>query len=1228
MGTVTDPSGAAVRGASVELLDPATGKSYKTVTGPKGTYSLANVPPGPGYKETITSQGFETTILTDIYMNVAATRTQDVKLSVGSVSSTVSVSASSQDVTLNTTDATVGNNFEVQYVNELPVSYRDTPAALLTQQPGMTQSGSATGARTDQTRITLDGLDVNDMAGGTFAKIVANAPVDSVQEFRGTTAGMLASAGAGGGGQFEMVTKSGSNHFHGNINEYHRDTDLEANEWFNNFDGVSRSPLIRNQFGGNLGGPFWKDKAFFFFDYNGRRDVVAGQTTRTVPTTSFQNQNITYYTNITAGTTSSINAAQTASYDPQLIGFDQNMMKLFNGRYPAPNDFTGDAGDLLNTAGYRFNSPEPYHENNYVGRVDLNPFQSHHFFGRVTYTKINGINSAVQFPTDPVTFPVVDTSHAWVVGWDWSIGANKTNSVIWGSTIANLAYPDDYNPQGTTAYSFDGDPTGGDFLTAPYAGPGSSARYFPIPVVRDDFQWTKGSHSFSFGGSFKYPTPQFSNVSDYNSAGVGLGGGVTGLTDSDTWQFRPTDLDRNQTSLTVYDSAFVTALGRFGSSGASWNYNSAGNVLSQGTGFNTKYKYYETEFYFEDSWKATPSLTITYGLRYQNFTVPYEVHGLESVQSQSFWGFMNARIAQSNAGVSGDASVGTAANQVPLITYGLGGKANNGPAYFQPSNLNFAPRIAFAWTPDKAKKLVINGGASVVYDQTIVNAFLQEQSTGYSYLFAGSGGQNFGVAATAAHSAAYNSLLENQRFTSLTSPPTLPTAPAITKPYSPFVAPGDPNCAGIVDSGPCGLAEGGAFNISVDKNLPTPYNLMFNLGMQQEFRGGFIFKLGYVGRLGRRLLAQADGEQLLDFPDTQSGQKLSQAMAALTTWIRQNPNADPSTAPAQPWFEHVLTANGTGESNTGYIASTCSPYPARGDGADTVQCMALHGILPSNVGMAAQFSENTFFTDMGFSAYNGMLITLHKNNSHGLQFDLNYTWSHSIDNVSLVANSYAYEGYGFICDVTRPRLCRGNSDFNLAGNFNGNFLYQIPIGRGRDYFATMPRWADEAVGGWELSGLPSWHTGTPFMGNSVAFLMSYSNEDPALLTGSKGPLQSHVTKQSGQVYDFRSYQQAFNQYTAPVGFQMGERNNLNGPGYFNMDMGLGKTFPIWRELNLKFRADAFNVFNHPNFETPSFQNNMSLVASPNEFGVIPGTVVPNGADESARVLQGALRLEF
>ena len=218
-----------------------------------------------------------------------------------------------------------------------------------------------------------------------------------------------------------------------------------------------------------------------------------------------------------------------------------------------------------------------------------------------------------------------------------------------------------------------------------------------------------------------------------------------------------------------------------------------------------------------------------------------------------------------------------------------------------------------------------------------------------------------------------------------------------------------------------------------------------------------------------------------------------------------------------------------------------APYPARGDVADSVDLMSGYGLLPDNVGMAAQLSENTFFTDLGFSSYNGMLATLHKNTSYGLQFDLNYTWSHSIDNTSLVANSYAYDGYGFICDVLRPRLCRGNSDFDVTQYLNGNVLYTLPFGRGKEFAANIPLWADEAIGGWELSGLPIYHTGQPYMANSIAFLMSYSNEDPAILTGSlSGLTRAHVTVGSdGVVSTFKNPVTAFNQWTRSCGLSDG-----------------------------------------------------------------------------------------
>ena len=190
-GIVTDQSGALVPDATVTLTNSQTGVVYTATSNSYGSYTITQVKPGPGYKIELKHAGFKDTVISGLYMNVDVRRIENAQLSVGEAHETVEVSAESQTVTLNTTDATVGNNFQVQMLNDLPVLDRSNPSALFVQQPGVTLDGAVTGARTDQNRVTVDGLDVNDYATGQFGVIVARAPVDSVQEFRGVTAGYL-----------------------------------------------------------------------------------------------------------------------------------------------------------------------------------------------------------------------------------------------------------------------------------------------------------------------------------------------------------------------------------------------------------------------------------------------------------------------------------------------------------------------------------------------------------------------------------------------------------------------------------------------------------------------------------------------------------------------------------------------------------------------------------------------------------------------------------------------------------------------------------------------------------------------------------------------------------------------------------------------------------------------------------------------------------------------------
>jgi hypothetical protein len=1225
-GVVTDPNGAVIPAVDVALQNDEIGVSYTAVTNTVGSYTFNEIKPGPGYQIVFTHDGFRPYTVSDIYMNVDTTRTLNARLSVKGAAETTQVSAASEDISLDTTDATIGNSFQVRMLNDLPVENRDSPAALFYQQPGVTLEGAVTGARQDQSNVTLDGMEMNADAKGPFGVIVGEAPVDSVQEFRGVTGAPLASAGQGGGGQFELVTRGGTNQLHGALVEYHRDTDTEANDWFNNNAKVPRPPLVRNQFGGNIGGPILKNKAFFFFDYNGRRDARNTAIDLTVPmgtdSSGYRGGNVSYINS--SGSIETLNRSQVAQLDPLGVGWDQAELTLFQKRFPVANDLTGDAGDLVNTAGFRFNAPNPYREDNYVQRVDYNLNDKLKIFGRGTFVRVNALDNPKLFPEDPIgSYPLYDRSYSWVVGYNWQISNSMLNQAYAGETREDRDFKVAYNPMGDNQYQFDG------VYFAYGPGYGSMARTYPIPMVRDDLSWQKGRHSLGFGGTFKWETPNEFAIGNYNLIHVGVidNTNFIGLSPG----LRPQDISADPNAVGIYDEAISTALGAFADTSTTFNYNNKGTVQPTGSGLDLVYRYYETEVYFSDTWKVTPELTISYGLRYQNYTVPYEIHGEQStvqlidangrVSPFSFDNYWADRVKQSSAGL-------TSNTILPFLEYIYGGKVNHAPGYFSPNNKMFAPRFAFAWNPGFARKTVISGGAGIINDHPVINA-LQAQQLGFTNLFETGNTALYGTPGdpTATLSSLDPATGGTQRFGGISSPPVLPSPPDVAAPYVPYV----------FGTFPYGLAAG-LFSDDIDPTLKNPYNIEFNLGLQHEFPQGYLLKATYMGRLGRRLLAEADTSQLLEFPDNShmSNQTMSQAMAALTTQLRQNVGlgalgAIQAVTP-QPWFEDVVApgfavANGF-SSNTEFVAYAAYPFPQRGDFADTVALLSAIGILPANVGMASQFADNTVWTNKGSSNYNALLVTLHKNAGYGLQFDLNYTWAHSIDNVSAVADfSAATAGIGYICDVSRPRECRGNSDFDVTQYLNGNFIYELPVGRGRSIAARAPFWLDEAIGGWTISGLPSRHSGYAYEAHSNAFVASFANNAPATLVGSKSLLRAKIHGGKGKALNaFSNPAAALGAFTGPTGFNIGARNNLRGPGYFNLNLGLGKNFPInHREANLKFRCDAFNALNHPNFNPP-FVDITGAEGIP--FGTIQSTSVPPDSDISSRVLQLSLRLEF
>lgn len=1260
-GTVTDKTGSAVSDASVKLTDTRTGAVYETKTGSFGAYTFTKVAPGPGYSLTIAKDSFKTITVSNLYLAVATVRTQDVVLELGVVSQTVEVKAEGS-VSLNTTDTSIGSNIDIRQVESLPQQFRDNPSNLLRLEPGVvnggdgntdtsgSRDGSVAGARTDQNNIIVDGIDAQDFAIGQAFAQSAPIPVDAIQEFRTEVGNPTAEYGRASGAQTIIITKGGTNQWHGEASEFHRNTVAEANSFFNNLAGVPRPNLIRNQFGADLGGPAIKDKLFFFFDYEGRRDASQSGVLQAVPLDHVRAGGIAYINNNAGCTPSSrltsadvstncvtiLNSAQLTALDPcsaagnpcagapgfTAPGFDPALLTFINSRYPHANDFT--QGDGINTAGFRFNAPAPVVENIYTTRIDYNLNSKQKIFTRFNFRNENAIETPIAFPGDPVTAPIIIRDKSWVIGHTWTFSANTINQFVYGEARNELAFPINFNPGGTVfpLNWFPNTP-----LSNPFDRQSAESRIIPLPTIRDDVTLLRGRHQIQVGGVWKPIRTRSTLVNDFDFINVGVGGAITSLANSG---IRPGNIlqDPNGIAGANFDAYFLGFLGVINQDQSVFNYGKTGTTFNHGTGERRDYRYYNYEAYAQDSFKLRSDFTVTYGLRYQYDSVPYETSGLEAFASNTN---LNQQLA---ARVASGLQGRTGPNITPLLTYTLAGKNNPGGApLYNGDKLNFSPRLALAWNPGFRdgvlsrvlgdRKTVIRMGGALIFDQTALNSinFLQDQG---SYLFGNVNSQTFSAGPG---SNAQQNLATDPRFTAINSLPFTLNAPPFQNPLTPFTAGSGAN---LVAFG----AASGAFNYTIDPKFKTPYSITYSAGIQRELPGNFQLEVDYYGRVGRRLFTLADAAQVVDFHDPGSNQNLVASVTALELAARNN--VDPAKIVPIPFFESVgaqafggapcsAVLGGIGfTSCTQFIyANNFNPL-AQGNLAGVVLFSTIVGLFPAGVGFPPQFAANAYVSNKGWSSYNSMFVTLRKRLSRNLQMDFNYTLSHSIDNASLIANNNG-NGVGgasvIQCNALNGATCRGNSEFDATHQIITNFVYDLPIGRGQPIGRNSGRLLDEAIGGWQISGIVGWRTGLAFPVQSGSSVFSAAADALAIFNGNKSAIASgiHTDTSSGTpvIQYFANKTSALAAFSNVTGQEVGNRDILRGPGFSNWDLGVAKNFPLWSEkYKLQLRVDAFNAFNHPNFALPNANIN-----SPN-FGIIGTTTAP------ARVLQGAIRFDF
>src|SRR5579872_1970073 len=882
-GSVTDPSGAAVSGAKINLTEAATGFQRATTSNASGFYQFLDVPPGE-YRLETTAAGFAPFVASKVTLVVKLPSTINIKLQVAGGTTNVTVEAEAP--LINRTDASLGNVLENSQISELPIADRNV-AYLLSLQPGVaylggaaetnqatdTRSGAVNGVRSDQSNVTLDGIGVNDQNNGYAFQSVLNVPPDSVEEFRVTTANANADSGYSSGGQVALVTKSGTNNFHGSAYEYNRNTIFSANDPFLKGSQLAsgepnKAPkLLYNVFGVAVGGPVVKNRLFFFVNYEGKRQAQGTSVLRDVPSSALQGGFLQYLcqrnpdgsldtADCRGGTVNGLSGVQPGYYalspsqvtamDPLGIGPSAAVQAVLN-QYPGANE---SAGDGLNILGYRFSSNADSTWNTYLTRLDYhitsNGSESLFFRGQIQNLKDPGTQ---QFPGQSASTLALDDSKGLTVGLTSLLTPRLINDFHWG-----------YIRQGTQQGGTSQYP--GVFLNGltdlvPFNR--SLTRFVPVNQFTDTLNWTRKNHTFEFGADLfliRNNSISYQNsFSDVQTNPVYLNTGGIANT--------PSPLDPANNGYPAvdgnfgpnYDDAAGIVLGIFAEGDGKYNFAHDGSALQQGDAIKRRYALNDFEFYVQDTWRMTPRLTVTYGLRWVLDAPPYETNGLQvspCVQA-SGGGCSNQNVTDWFNHTAQLMSQGQPANNAGEISFILGGPKNHGPGMWSWDHRDFSPRIAVAWAPDtgdgwaskilgKKDQFSIRGGYSIMYSHFglgIVNSFDQNGS--------------FGLSTDLGNPAGVVTVAGAPRFTCLTGSSCLP---------APCASLSGPSCLfGPTPSGSFPVTPSNtafAINWGLDQTLKTPYAHVFNFSLSRQLGSKSSLQVAYVGSISRRLPMQVD----------------------------------------------------------------------------------------------------------------------------------------------------------------------------------------------------------------------------------------------------------------------------------------------------------------------------------------------------------------------------------
>lgn len=1163
-GAVTDQTGAVVPGATVTLSNPNTGFRRSVTTNQNGIYNFPGVSPAI-YRLDVEAANFKKAFNTNVQALVDSTAEINVQLEPGDVSVVVDVTTNTIESVVNTQDATIGNNFVPQQITQLPTDLRNIND-LLALQPGVTRDGYVAGGRSDQANITLDGVDINDQQTGgrtssfdTSQGSALRATTESIEEFRITTVGANANQGRSSGAQISLLTKSGTNDLRGALFYFYRPTFGSANDFFRNLAGVERPSLARDVFGGAIGGPIKKDKLFFFYSFERQYQKQEELVERNVPLASLGNGEIRFN-----GTGPSCNNGQCVVGLAELnnviypeVGINPISLAVLASaasRYAANSPSTAGA-DGLNIGGYSFNAPTIDIQNTHIAKLDYNINDSHQLFFRANYQWDNNAGVSA-FPDTPAT-SLWSHPYGGAFGHNWTLNSNMINNLRVGYT--------------RQAFSTQGDSSDNSisfrFVYSPLFYARTLSRVTPVTNITDDFTWIKNNHTMRFGGNVRIVRNQredltnafddaVTNPSFYNQSGAVL-----------TNAFTAAGYNISGGSVASVQAAAAALIGRFSQYSGNFTFDIDGSILPAGTPSSRTFATEEYDVYGQDTWRPFRNLTITGGLRYAISRPVYEQNGFQVVPSVRLGDLFDRRVASAAQGVPNN----------EIVNFELAGPANDGQGFYSMDWNNLQPSVAVAWSPSFEngflKTLFGNEG-----DSTIRGGFRISNDYFGSQLAVSFDGLS-SIGFTSSNTIAANTY-DVTGCNNPVPPGGLPACapqftgfgqdirslPGIPAPTQRFSTPAD---------------EAQRIEVSLDGTIESPKHYTWNVSYGRSLPKGAYFEASYIGRLARNLFATRDVLALNNIVDPISGMDWYTAAGMLHDLrAADTPNANVA---AIPYFENLFPGavglfGAPGNTATQGVYNLIS----RVDGFDILDWTFVQlliddvGIFP-NMFFHPQYAAFSSYGTTAYSNYHGGSFNLRQRLGETLSYDINYTFSKSLDNASGLQTGGSY-GSQFILNPLRPDDNYAASDFDTRHVVNANFLFELPIGKGKAFFSDMNSFADAILGGWELRGIYRWNSGQPI---SPPFDQAqWATNWNVQSNGTRiRPVDFTVVRDTQNV--FADPQASFNSFRNARPGETGERNTFRLPGYQTLDMGLAKSFTMpWSEGHkMQFRWEVFNVTN-------------------------------------------------